>query len=92
MPVIGLDFGSHHGSIALFHEGKEGVEVIADDLGSRAIPCAVAFRGSEIITGQAAVGQQHKNPSNTFDDLRTLLFSETTTVHVPGLEKDMPGE
>ena len=91
MTVIGLDFGSHTGSIALFHEGKEGVEVIADDLGSRAIPCAVAFRGIEIITGQAAIGQQHKNSNNTFDDLRSMLFSEETTIHVAALEKDISG-
>lgn len=92
MTVIGLDFGSHTSSIALVHEGKEGVEVIADDLGSRHIPSAVAYRGTEIITGQAAIGQQHKNASNTFDDIRSMLFDTSlTSVHVPALDKDIPG-
>ena len=90
--MIGLDFGSHTASIALYMEGKEGVEVIADDLGARAIPCAVAFRGSEILTGQAAIAQQHKNSANTFDALRALLTNESiSTVFIPALEKEIPG-
>ena len=92
MTVIGLDFGSHTSSIALVHDSREGVEVIADDLGSRHIPSAVAFRGSEVITGQAAIGQQHKNAANTFDDIRSMLFDTSiATVHIPALEKDISG-
>ena len=49
--VIGLDFGCHTASIALWHAEKDITEVIADDLGLRTIPVAVAFRGEEIITG-----------------------------------------
>lgn len=51
MSVIGLDFGCHTASIALWHAEKDITEVIADDLGLRTIPVAVAFRGEEIITG-----------------------------------------
>ena len=51
MSVIGLDFGCHTASIALWHAEKDITEVIADDLGLRTIPVAVAFRGDEIITG-----------------------------------------
>lgn len=88
--LVGLDFGSHTGSIALWHEEKNSVEVIADDLGSRTIPTAVAFRGDEILTGSAAISQQHKNPSNTFMDVRSMLFDPSiTTVHVPALDKDI---
>ena len=88
--LVGLDFGSHTASIALWHEDKNSIEVIADDLGSRTIPCAVAFRGDEILTGQSAILQQHKNPSNTFTDVRSLLFNPAvTSVEVPALEKEI---
>lgn len=91
--MIGLDLGSHTASIALYQDGREGVEVIADDLGSRAIPTAVAYRGSEIITGQAAIQQQFKNSVNTFDDVRSMLFSESVTeVFVPMIDKHVSGE
>ena len=96
MSVFGLDFGSHAASIALWYEDKDKVEVIADDLGFRAIPCAVAFRVGadsekvETLTGQAAVSQAHKNPNNTFLDVRSLLMDETKdTVNVPVLDKEI---
>jgi heat shock protein 1/8 len=90
MSVIGLDFGSHTASIAIWYEEKNSIEVLADDLGSRTIPCTVAFRGDEIITGQSAISQQHKNPNNTFDDVRSLLLnSDVSQVSVPLLEKDI---
>jgi molecular chaperone DnaK (HSP70) len=90
MSVVGLDFGSHTGSIALWFEEKDSVDVIADDLGFRTIPCTVAFRGEEIITGTAAISQQHKNSSNTFDDIRSLIMNEEKKdVNVPNLEKEL---
>ena len=90
MSIVGLDFGSHTGSIALWFEDKDTVDVIADDLGSRTIPCAVAYRGDEIITGSAATTQQHKNANNTFIDIRSLLLDpETINVSVPNIEKDV---
>ena len=90
MSVIGLDFGSHTSSFALWFEEKDTIEVIADDLGSRTIPCAVAYRGEEVITGSAAITQQHKNPSNTFEDVRSLLVNpDLTVVNVPVLEKEV---
>ena len=89
--IIGLDFGSHTASICLWSEEKNTTEVIADDLGSRTIPCAVAFRGDEILTGQSAITQQHKNPTNTFMDVRSMLFDPAVTmVHVPALDKEIP--
>lgn len=90
MSIIGLDFGSHTASIAIWYEEKNDIEVIADDLGSRTIPCTVAFRGDEILTGQSAISQQHKNTNNTFDDVRSILLNtEVQTVNVPLLEKQL---
>ena len=48
MSVVGLDFGSHAASIALWYENTDKAEVIADDLGFRTIPCAVAFRTGKV--------------------------------------------
>lgn len=94
--MIGLDFGSHAASIALWYADKDKVEVIADDLGFRTIPCAVAFRKGmeddkvEILTGPAAVNQAHKNANNTFLDVRTLLMDTSKEmVNVPVLEKEI---
>jgi heat shock protein 1/8 len=94
--IIGLDFGSHTTSIAIWAEEQNTVDCIADDLGSRTIPCAVAYRamGSgndiEILTGQSAIAQQHKNPKNTFDDVRSLLLNtDKKTVTVPVLDKEV---
>lgn len=91
MSIIGIDFGSHTSSVAIWYEEKNTVEVLADDLGNRTIPSVVAFRGEEIITGEAAVSQMHKNAANTFDDVRSrLLNSEVTSITVPLLDKDLP--
>eukprot|EP00605_Chrysophyceae_sp_TOSAG23-4_P000173 GSChrysophyteH1.ASY1.ANO1.200.1 assembled CDS len=94
MSCVGLDFGSHSATIALWYQESGKLDVIADDLGFRAIPTAVAFRASEdeteIITGLAAVTQAHKNPKNTFLDVRSLLEDESKqTVHIPAMDKDI---
>lgn len=66
------------------------MEVIADDLGNRAIHSMVAFRGDEIITGHTAVSQQHKNAANSFDDVRGMLLNtDVSEVNVPLLDKQI---
>ena len=89
MSVIGLDFGSHWASFAVYHSKTGVCEVFADDLGSRAVPCVVAYRGEEVIIGQAALSQQYKNSANTFDNIRHLLENESDVVNVPGMNKDV---
>lgn len=88
--VIGLDFGSHCVSLALWFSDKSSYEVFADELGSRVIPSVVAYRGEEIIVGQAALAQLHKNPSNTFLDVREIILSSTSHLYVPVLDKEIP--
>eukprot|EP00603_Paraphysomonas_imperforata_P003456 CAMPEP_0114430284 /NCGR_PEP_ID=MMETSP0103-20121206/9957_1 /TAXON_ID=37642 ORGANISM="Paraphysomonas imperforata, Strain PA2" /NCGR_SAMPLE_ID=MMETSP0103 /ASSEMBLY_ACC=CAM_ASM_000201 /LENGTH=473 /DNA_ID=CAMNT_0001599717 /DNA_START=31 /DNA_END=1452 /DNA_ORIENTATION=- len=89
MSVIGLDFGSHWASFAVYQSKLGLCEVFADDLGSRHVPCVVAFRGEEVIIGQAALSQQYKNSVNTFDNIRHLLENEEDTINVPALSKDV---
>lgn len=90
MSVIGLDFGSHWASFAVYQSALGACEVFADDLGSRSTPCVVAFRGEDVIIGEAALSQQYKNPTNTFEDIRHLLDSSNESVHVPVLNRDVP--
>ena len=90
--VIGVDLGSHHSSIAIWSMGKDSIDVLADDTGSRVMPTTVAFRGDEILTGQSAVTQQHKNGPNTFEDIRSLLFNSSAsdqTISVPALDREI---
>lgn len=48
------------------------------------------LNGCEALTGSAAVSQQHKNPSNTFDDVRKLLSNpENPSISVPALDKEV---
>lgn len=94
MVLIGLDFGSHHSSLALWNEDTNSVEVFADDMGSRHIPCMVAFRKErdEVLVGSAAQVQKHKNSSNTFENIRQLLERENTRendVYIPAREKSI---
>ena len=90
MSIVGIDFGSHSSSVAIWFEEKNTVEVLADDLGSRTIPSVVAFRGDEIITGEAAVSQMHKNASNTFDDVKSRLLNvNIVNINVPLLDKEL---
>ena len=35
MSIIGLDWGSHHASIAIYNTEKDSLEVIADDMGKK---------------------------------------------------------
>jgi len=87
--IIGLDFGRHLASVALWSSKRDNIDVIADDTGSRVIPTVVAFRGDEILVGQSALAQQHKNRSNTFENILTLLERDEATVYVPAIDKDI---
>ena len=94
MSIIGLDFGSHSSSLALFNSDNDTIEVFSDDMGSRCIPCVVAFRGDEVLVGQGAQSQQYKNSANTFSDLRGILEAMARggceNKHIPALDKTIP--
>ena len=93
MSIIGIDLGTHVCSIALWSESADSTLVLADDMGSRTIPSIVAYRNEEIIIGQAALSQQNKNPSNTFDNVLRALLHEPAdgklSFFVPVLDKEV---
>jgi molecular chaperone DnaK (HSP70) len=87
--VIGVDFGAHHLSLSLWSEDTGFVEVFANDMGYRYIPCVVAFRKDEILVGQTAQVQKHKNATNTFDNIRSMLCNSEVNIFVPLLDKEI---
>lgn len=109
--LIGIDFGSSSVvvscvsaplGLSLWDKGESlggDVEVLADELGLRSVPCAVAFRGTdEVIVGHAAIQQRSKNSANTFVDIRSLLCDGVVdvesgevrhSIYVPSLDKEL---
>jgi heat shock protein 5 len=62
--------------------GKNGVEIIANDLGNRITPSWVAFtEDGQRLIGEAAKNQGAVNPTNTLYDVKRFIgrrFSEET--------------
>jgi len=63
-------------------------------MGSRMIPTTVGYRGDEVLVGQAASAQEHKNSANTFADVRGRMMGcgegSVPMQHVPVLDKEIP--
>lgn len=105
MSVLGISLGAHSVYVSVYNSETSTAEVLCDDLGYRSIPCAVAFRagsgdshsvsygGAEVLVGHAAKQQEAKNPTNTFVDLRSMLFNQAQEkVFVPILDKEISVE
>lgn len=90
MNIIGIDFGSRSTSVGLWQEGKNDVEIITDEYGFRFIPTCVAFREDEVLVGEAAYSQYHKNIINSFPDLRKLFIDDVgDKIFVPAIDKEL---
>ncbi|KAF1332220.1 Hsp70-like protein, partial [Globisporangium splendens] len=71
MVVAGIDIGSTHGCVGVFHNGK--VNIIANDQGFRTTPAYVTFEGDEVIIGDTAVNKLHSHAENTIFHLKRVL-------------------
>ncbi len=59
--IIGIDLGTTNSVVAVM-DGKE-TKVLENAEGNRTTPSVVAFKGSEIIVGEAAKRQALTNPN-----------------------------
>lgn len=72
MPVaVGVDLGSTHCNIGVWHQGRP--EVIANHHGLRSTPTMVAFTDSEVLVGEAALSQMPKNVANTVTGFKWMV-------------------
>ncbi len=79
--IIGIDLGTTNSCVCVM-EGKES-KVIANPEGARTTPSVVAFKGDEIIVGEAAKRQAITNP-NTVISIKRHMGEDTYRVDVNG--------
>jgi L1 cell adhesion molecule like protein len=71
MVAVGIDLGSTHGCVGVWHNGK--VNIIANDQGFRTTPSYVCFEGDETIVGDTAVGKLHSHAESTVFHVKRIL-------------------
>ncbi len=79
--IIGIDLGTTNSCVCVM-EGKES-KVIANPEGARTTPSVVAFKGDEIIVGEAAKRQAITNP-NTVISIKRHMGEDSYRVDVNG--------
>lgn len=55
MACIGLDIGTTHACVGVFHKGK--VHIIANNQGFRTTPCCIAYQKDDLLIGETALRQ-----------------------------------
>jgi heat shock 70kDa protein 1/2/6/8 len=72
--AIGIDLGTTYSCVGLWREALDGVEILANEGGSKTTPSYVAFTNEgERLIGEAAKNQVALNPRNTVFDAKRLL-------------------
>lgn len=70
--IIGIDLGTTNSCVSIMENGK--AKILETPEGKRTIPSVVAFKGSEIIVGDAAKRQMVTN-KNTVHSIKRLMGS-----------------
>ena len=71
--IIGIDLGTTNSCISVLENGKP--KIIETPEGKRTIPSVVAFKGDEVIVGEAAKRQLITN-SNTIHSIKRLMGTD----------------
>lgn len=88
MVVAGIDIGTTHGCVGVWHNGK--VNIIANDQGFRTTPAYVCFEGEEVIVGDTAVNKLPSHAENTIFHLKRLLGKAHADVADRDFVKEWP--
>lgn len=90
MVVAGIDIGTTHGCVGVWHNGK--VNIIANDQGFRTTPAFVCFEGDEVIVGDTAVNKLPSHAESTVFHLKRVLGKAQSAVADREFVRDWPFE
>ena len=87
-PLIGIDLGTNKFCAAVFQKDK--IEIIPSDVGEISTPSYVAFSNNEILVGDTAKNQMHRNAVNTLFSIKRLIGRKFEEPEVQNMLKYFP--
>ena len=69
--AVGIDLGTTYSCISVYQNGEP--VVVLNRCGNKTTPSIVAFKGGEILVGEAAKNQAHRNVKNTIYGVKRLI-------------------
>ena len=75
-PVLGIDLGTSNSTVGYYRinaKGRGEMEIVANEMGKRAIPSVVCIVNNEIYVGKEAIRKSSKYPKNLIYDSKRML-------------------
>ncbi|XP_065184874.1 heat shock 70 kDa protein-like isoform X2 [Sycon ciliatum] len=69
--AVGIDLGTTYSCVAAWRNGR--AEVLENSMGARTTPSWVAYKGKDVLVGEAAVSQAARNAPNTIFDAKRMI-------------------